>query len=57
MSAQVKIDVLTLSKIATALSDAIYEIEQPEINELVTGALEKKLANALESIEKVLGAV
>lgn len=57
MSAHILMDVVVLARVSSAIKDALYEIEQPEVNELVTGALERKLERALADVETALGTV
>lgn len=40
-------------RVLTALSDTIFEINEPEIAELVSGALERKLEAAVADLEKL----
>lgn len=38
-------------RVLTALADTVHEINEPEIAELVSGALERKLEKAIEDLE------
>lgn len=50
----ITVDRTILARALNALRDVAFEIEQPEVNELVSGALERRVERSIRDLEDAL---